>query len=80
VPSQLDGHITTEQLVNLLRNRGYRFRGERKSTKLWSHPQTTHAVNVPLAKRVAIAEARIIFRQMGMKPEEIEDFLGAACA
>jgi hypothetical protein len=80
VPSRHDGYIKTEHYTNLLRERGYKFRGERETTKLWSHPQTTHAVNVPMGKTVAIAEVRVVLQQMGLKQHEIETIIGAFCS
>ena len=73
-----DGFVLVNNVRNLLRDRGYKFRGPSKSqrTNLWTHPTTQHAVNLPNTDQMAIAEARIILGFAGMTPDEIERFFG----
>lgn len=73
-----DGWISVENVRNLIRERGYKYRGAAKSlrTHLWRHPQTLHAINLPNRDQMAVAEVRIILRYAGMTDEEIERFVG----
>jgi hypothetical protein len=73
----MDHHRTSDEPAS---RQGYKFRGERKTTKMWSHPQTLHSVNVPMAKKMAIAEARVVLMQMGLSALEIEAFFAAVCS
>lgn len=73
-----DGFILVNNVRNLLRERGYKFRclSKSKRTNLWTHPTTQHAANLPNSDQMAIAEARAILGFAGMNAEEIERFFG----
>ena len=63
------------ELIACLRQHDFEFKDETKRTEIWKKRGQTLRVNLPASKTVPKALVKIILKQAGLTPREIERFL-----
>jgi hypothetical protein len=66
---------TREEVINKLKEAGYKFKRNAWRVTVFKKQGGTHRVHVPVRDIISDEWVRSAFRQCGMTPEEVEAFL-----
>ena len=70
--------ISREQVVNRIGDAGFKYHSETKRVELYRKKGTQDYVVVPRHDLLPETSVRIILRQAGLEPEQIEEFIKGA--
>ncbi len=69
------GNVRVEHLTALLRERGYKYKGQGDRSQMWRLPGTTNIVAVSRTEWTTEDRVRAVLRQLCLEGDEIETFI-----
>ena len=70
--------ISRQQVVNRIRDEGFKYHDKRKRVELYRKKGTQEYVVIPLRDLLPETSVRIILSQAGLKTEQIDEFIASA--